>query len=453
MKRIAILLTLALSLSACTEYRAEKAFEQMKQELRDSGVCLDSDFLSNDASFRQSRLYQFLEYLPKGSDLHLHNGVMLALDDYLKFLEQHPEIVICCGPDSLGYATLRSEERTAQGYKSLKEAYQSGITYDNLKKSLTLKGCPDSVRIWDHFIRMFGRVGNYFQDSRLQEEYLYTAFRGYASRGVLHIENRQTFSGSPEQAAEKIRTFKRAQDRVRVEYPEFSVRMILTGLKNPGFEQANLRIFELGLKAKDMVKDSLWNCEPFIVGLDFAQEEDLSYPLMTYKSLVEEALNADPSLQLSFHAGETLKPENDEIRSAIQLGARRIGHAYNLYMHPDLIPLIRRKGICLETCPVSNCSLGYCSDLHRHPMKEYIKAGVDVAICDDDPLFQEGLCLVDDYFVAAAYWDLSLSEIKQLCRNSIEHSFLSNSSKRALLKRWNSDWKSYLRKSGAIMSE
>jgi len=342
-KHLAIIIGFVLSVSSCVEYRAEKAFEQMKQEVLDAGLILDSDFLTDSSVFRETRLYHFLEYLPKGSDLHLHNGVMLTLDDYLQFLEQHPEIVICCKPDSLGYATTCVDGQFLPGYKTLKEAYQAGITRQDLKKSLTLKGCPDSMRAWDYFKELFGRVGNYFKDNRLQEEYLYAAFANYARHGVLHIENRQTFEGEPEQAAEVIRAFKRAQDRVRAEYPEFSIRMILTGLKNPGFEQINQDIYETGLKAKEMVKDTLWNCEPFIVGLDFAQEEDLSYPLMTYKAMLEDALKVDPSLQITLHAGETLKADNNEIRSAIELGAHRIGHAYNLYMHPELIPVVKSK--------------------------------------------------------------------------------------------------------------
>jgi len=443
MKRIVILLFLALSASACTEYRANKAFEQMKQEVRDADLAMDGDFLADSAAFRQTNLYHFLERLPKGSDLHLHNGVMLALDDYLQFMEQHPEIVICCKPDSLGYVKVFAEGQAPSGYKPLKDAYLAGVTRQDLKNRLTLKGCPENVRPWDYFAELFGKVANFSKLSSLYEEYLYTAFANYARHGVMHIENRQTFSGTPEQAAEVIRTFKRAQDRVRVEWPEFSIRMILTGLKNPGYEELNLKIYEIGLKANELVKDTLSSCEPFIVGLDFAQEEDLSYPLMAYKSMLQDALTTDPSLQITLHAGESLKPENNEIRSAIELGARRIGHAYNLYLHPELISVVKRKGICLETCPVSNCVLGYCSDLRRHPMRDYIKAGIDVAICDDDPLFQEGVSLVDDYFVAAVYWDLSLSQIKNLCRNSIEHSFLSERGKQSLLRQWQTAWESY----------
>jgi len=446
MKRAVILLSFIAMATACTEFRAGLAFEEMKREVRESNIVLDGDFLSDDDSFRQTRLYRFLEYLPKGSDLHIHNGVMLPLDEYLNFLERMPEIAICCSPDSLGYARPASQVQNLENYKPLSDAYRAGVTYQDLKRSLTLKGRPDSIRIWDHFGKMFGMVGDYLKCDELQEEYLYTAFSYYAKHGVYHLENRQTFGGSPEKAAEKIRLIKRAQDRTREEYPEFSIRLILTGLKNPGFEKLNEDIYKFGLKANGLVKDSLWNCEQFIVGLDFAQEEDKSYPLMTYKEMLETAKESDHTLQISLHAGESLNPENREIESAIKLGAKRLGHSYNLYMHPELIKEIKRRDICLETCPVSNCTLGYCSDLHNHPMRDYIKAGIKVAICDDDPLFQEGESLVDDFFVAAVYWDLPLREIKKLCKNSIEYSFLSKESKTALLQHWRAEWKSYLRK-------
>ena len=41
--------------------------------------------------------------------------------------------------------------------------------------------------------------------------------------------------------------------------------------------------------------------------------------------------------QFYFHAGESYSRKNAELADAILLGTKRIGHGFNLIMHPDLI--------------------------------------------------------------------------------------------------------------------
>lgn len=299
--QLIVLIAIAFSLSSCNHLVAYVEFEKMKDS-----VCPDGDF-------RKSDLYKFLEFMPKGSDLHIHSGAMMPEEDYLQA--------------------------------------KSGLTLSEFRDSLTMKARPDSVGQWDFFLTLYSPVYSYF--SPFDESY-------------------------------------------------------------------------------------------FVVGFDFAQEEDKSRPLTDYSTLIKTTLQRNPKLKISLHAGESLLENNEEICSAIALGASRIGHSYNLYMHPELMSEMKERDICIESCPISNHTLGYCDDLFKHPVKDYIKNGLPVALCDDDPLFQEACPLTDDFFVAAYYLDLSLFQIKQLCKNSIHYSFLPDDRKETLMNYWKKEWKNYI---------
>lgn len=69
-------------------------------------------------------------------------------------------------------------------------------------------------------------------------------------------------------------------------------------------------------------------------------------------------------------------------------------------MHPELKHIIKDKDICLEVCPVSNQSLGFCDDLRQHPANDYLREGIPMVLCSDDPTYQENNSLTDDFFMA-----------------------------------------------------
>lgn len=66
----------------------------------------------------------------------------------------------------------------------------------------------------------------------------------------------------------------------------------------------------------------------------------------------------------------------------------RIGHGIQIPLQrPDLLPLIAERGQCLEVCPTSYLKTGTLGDLStlRTVFNRCEKAGVDIAICTDNP--------------------------------------------------------------------
>ncbi|HZO92081.1 MAG TPA: adenosine deaminase [Chthonomonadaceae bacterium] len=66
----------------------------------------------------------------------------------------------------------------------------------------------------------------------------------------------------------------------------------------------------------------------------------------------------------------------------------RVGHGLQIPLErPDLLPLVAARGQCLEICPTSYLKTGTLSDLSvlRTVFTRCEEAGVDVAICTDNP--------------------------------------------------------------------
>ena len=151
-------------------------------------------------------------------------------------------------------------------------------------------------------------------------------------------------------------------------------------------------------------------------------------------------------MKLYIHGGESLMADNENLIDAYLLGASRVGHGLNLYRYPDLQSRYVKAEICLEVCPISNERLEYTKDLRNHLATEYLKSGVTMALCSDDPTYMEYQTLTDDFFAATVCWNLDLSDIKQFGVNSIMYSGLDEDYKRIALKNYKILWDAFIDK-------
>jgi adenosine deaminase CECR1 len=145
-------------------------------------------------------------------------------------------------------------------------------------------------------------------------------------------------------------------------------------------------------------------------------------------------------LPLVFHAGESVDAANENLFDALLLGTKRIGHGFNLALHPHLQELVKQRQVCIECCPVSNLILGYTLDLRCHPVRAFLHQGIPVSISPDDPGFfdYEGVTL--DYVYAFLAWELDLADLKKLCLNSLEFASISAEEKAKILPLFNEKW-------------
>jgi adenosine deaminase len=176
-----------------------------------------------------------------------------------------------------------------------------------------------------------------------------------------------------------------------------------------------------------------------VVGLNLVMPEDWYVPMRDFNlhmKMLDYLHGIYPEVHISLHAGELaaqLVPPDGlsfHIRKSIDLGhAERIGHGVSVMEEDDSLGLLRemsKRKILVEICLTSNDEiLGVRGD--QHPLPIYRKFGVPVALATDD----EGVSrsdLTHDYVRAFETYRLSYLDLKEMVRESLEHSFLPGAS-------------------------
>lgn len=416
---------------------------------------LREEFLSNfqgefnplkDSSIWQSGLYRLCHFLPKGADLHIHGLACLPVEEFTRWLMGQDDICVFTGrmPARGSLRTIAPGAALPQGYKRFSDAYMDGdYSPEELKAVWTLLGENPGQTVWEWFETIFDRHMYATTDS-VVNRYYEAVFRYYARLGIQHVEIRVLPFGTPQEAASMAAAIRDAYYKVMDFEPGFSVKILGCGLKYSWVDLGvTASMLKNALYIHENVKDTRRG-EDFLVGLDLVNEEDRSNEISFYADLLSDCIREHPALRLMLHCGETLHEGSVSVPQALALSPVRIGHGFNLYRHAHLEKVIRDNDICMEVCPVSNLELHYIDDLRRHPAIRYFRDGLPVVLASDDPAFQEHENLTDDFFAAAAFWDLSLADLKQLAFNSIKYCSASEGTKQSMFEEWQRRWDAFV---------
>ena len=175
------------------------------------------------------------------------------------------------------------------------------------------------------------------------------------------------------------------------------------------------------------------------VGLNLVMPEDYYVPMHDFDlhmRIIEALHKIYPGTHVALHADELwmgmVPPEGlrFHIRESVERGgAERIGHGVAVMSEDDAIGLLRemaKKNVLVEICLTSNDSiLGVSGE--RHPLHEYMKYDVPVALATDD----EGVSRSDmthEYLRAVEDQGLKYADLKRMARASLERSFVPGDS-------------------------
>lgn len=408
-------------------------FEQMKADFK-AKFGTSFDFLK-DTGIYETPLYKFLERMPKGADLHAHADAILPMDLQVEFLKDHPELVIT--PD---WQIRFIGPGAPYGSRNMKECLVDGLTVDDFRRVWTVGGAPRNGYVWDWFEGIFTKCGAICTTPALVQDYYTRVMLYYHSIGVEHLELRSPFFGTREDAQARAEAYIRALAAVRKVAPLFTLSIVACAGKNDAWDPLFDLLMDNAVWVWKNVKDGDYD---LVKAIDIVNDEDRSYSLARYEDRIRKILVENPGLRLTLHAGESLRGENEEISIALRCGINRLGHGFNLFRYPDAEKAVLEKGICMEICPVSNAMLGYCRDFSQHPAKRYMESGIPIVICSDDAAYQAHSVLTGDYLAVVVGWDLSFKQLRNLCRNSIEYSFLIPERKRKLMSWWKKEWTAF----------
>lgn len=408
-------------------------FEQMKADFK-AKFGTSFDFLK-DTGIYETPLYKFLERMPKGADLHAHADAILPMNLQVEFLKDHPELVIT--PD---WQIRFIGPGAPYGSRNMKECLEDGLTVDDFRRVWTVGGAPRNGYVWDWFEGIFTKCGAICTTPALVQDYYTRVMLYYHSIGVEHLELRSPFFGTREDAQARAEAYIRALAAVRKVAPLFTLSIVACAGKNDAWDPLFDLLMDNAVWVWKNVKDGDYD---LVKAIDIVNDEDRSYSLARYEDRIRKILVENPGLRLTLHAGESLRGENEEISIALRCGINRLGHGFNLFRYPDAEKAVLEKGICMEICPVSNAMLGYCRDFSQHPAKRYMESGIPIVICSDDAAYQAHSVLTGDYLAVVVGWDLSFKQLRNLCRNSIEYSFLIPERKRKLMSWWKKEWTAF----------
>ena len=323
----------------------------------------------------------FIEGIPK-AELHLH--LEGTLEPELKFrLASRNEV-------ALPYATVE-EMRAAYDFDDLPSFL--AVYYEGMSVLLTEE---------DFFDLAF----TYFQKAHSQNVVYAEVFfdpQAHTSRGVAFDT--------------VIRGIRRAQAQAAEELG-IQTQLIMCFLRDMSAESAMET-----LEAADAYRDWIVG-----VGLDSDEKDN---PPNKFASVFAAA--RERGYQVTAHCDVD---QEDSIANLWQclneIGVDRIDHGVNSLDDPDLVSEIRRRGLGLTMCPISN---SYVTDGYKATeIRRLLELGLLVCINSDDPAYFPGY-MTENLAAAQEAAELSRSHVEQLVRNAFEIAWLDEQARDSFLSR------------------
>ena len=442
--------------------------------------------------YEQNPIFEFLNSMPKGGLLHIHSGAICDLEWLLTtgiFMKGKGGSTCYINSNILQKAGTPNQYLTTDlelfrfslvtptpgSWQSVGSAPLSSSIKNSLTKLLTMDASlrnVDTPVTWKAFEVINERYGSLRSDDIYAVESWRIGLQKLAQNGIHHIDIRLGFGGplNPSdtstsakakiisKAISKINQFMIAYNTSNITgtgiYPNLTIKIILGTPRIVGFGELDT-ILEAAYQIKSG-KDSSGNAIPnwtsaigdIITGYDLIAEEDPNYTtyyyIKTWLNTPKYEAQYGVKLPYYFHDGESDWELNQNIIDAVLLGAKRIGHGFNIGMKPGVKNFAKSQDICFEICPISNQMLQYIPDIRTHFANSLFREGVPMVLCSDDPVMFGYTGMTYDFYAASVSWQLNLKAIKRLVFNSIIYSSLSDAEKPSAIEKLTSSWNAWI---------
>ena len=341
----------------------------------------------------------------------------------------------------------------------IKHHNMAGILSDSAKKRWN-----DSNQRWYEVRQLWTRYSDLIANEKIRFLYLKALFEETLHDGIQYIEARTGGLGNLYQlnpahsenngrkiidptGVFEVNAILKIIEKFKRIHPNFLGMKIIWSV--PRF--VNRTIFQEQFKRASKLHKLFKN---FIIGFDFVDHEEGSHSLNYFVPDIMALRKANYNIPFYLHAGESVKVYNNTVsasprtnlRDAIILGSRRIGHGLGLIYHPALVQLVKQMDIAIEVNPVANQLFGYIGDFQTHPAIHLMRSGVPIVISSDAPGAFGLDSYVIDWYVAFMEWSLDIKYMKQIILNSWIYSGMENAEKNHAVDIWVKLWNSYIAK-------
>ena len=264
------------------------------------------------------------------------------------------------------------------------------------------KDCKDL----NQYLQKFDLPAQVLQEPENIEEATYELFEDLSKQNVIYAEVRFAPTKHMEKGLscnEVVEAAIRGMERAKAKYG-IDGSLILCCIRG--------ETFETNLQAVSSAKKFL---NKGVSAIDLAGAEAL-FPTEDYRNIFEIA--DKEGIPFTIHAGEADGPES--IKTALEFGAKRIGHGVRSIEDKRLMDILRIREIPLEVCPISNLQTQAIEG--KHPLEELYRRGLFITISTDNNTVSN-TNILDEYDWILKNTGLTSNDLIQMNRNAARFIF------------------------------
>ncbi len=156
---------------------------------------------------------------------------------------------------------------------------------------------------------------------------------------------------------------------------------------------------------------------------------EASYPMAEFMNLFEKTRGI--GMPFTIHAGECGSVEN--IRDAVDAGAKRIGHGIAMRGHEELIREMAERKIGIEMCPISNLQTKAVPGTKDYPIREFLDHGLQITVNTDNRTVSNTTMTKELEFIQKTY-GIRDEEVLLLMKNAVDAAFADDAVKERLYR-------------------
>lgn len=278
---------------------------------------------------------------------------------------------------------------------------------------------------FEHFISVYSKVNDCITNESQFERIVYEMLEKEAQCNVKHVEAIFSTYDHVRRGLDHGLMVEALSRGIRKARNEFGVGCTLRIdlVRNYGPE--------IGMKVLDLIEEKCEN----IVAIDLGGSEE-GFPPSPYRETFQRARGM--GLHVVAHAGEASGPQS--IWDAINhLRVERIGHGVSAARDPRLLAFIKKQGITIEACPVSNVKTGVIPSIRQHPVRLFYDEGLSVSVNSDDPSMF-GTDMNGEYLQLHRELGFTVLDLFNLSLNAVASSFIPETQKRRMIEEFQKEY-------------